>query len=288
MGAQNNPQQIKSAASVALVVASVLLLAKLFVWLISDSTSVLSSSLDSLMDMAASMINFIAIRYALMPADDNHPFGHAKAEALAALLQAVFICGSVFIMLAHVVERFLHPQALTAVPHSMAVMLFATVLTLLLVAYQRHVYRQTGSLAIKADSEHYRSDLLINLAVMMALAGAYINWLWLDPVIALVIVLLLLHSVYKIVRLALAVLLDESLDKEQEQAITQIVMAQRDVKGLHHLKTRHSGRIPFIQLHLELDANQPLFQAHAVSERVACALREYLPQAEIIIHHDPV
>ncbi|MEL7401001.1 MAG: cation diffusion facilitator family transporter, partial [Pseudomonadota bacterium] len=168
MANEANARLVKQAAYASMCVAGVLLLSKLVVWSLSDSTSVLSSMLDSLMDIVASLVNFFAIRYALMPADEDHPFGHSKAEGIAALLQAAFICGSVTMLLLHVADRLLNPQALAAIPESIAVMAFSTLLTTALVLYQRWVHRKTGSLAVKADSAHYASDILTNVAVIGA------------------------------------------------------------------------------------------------------------------------
>ena len=288
MANEANARLVKQAAYASMCVAAVLLLSKLVVWSLSDSTSVLSSMLDSLMDIVASLVNFFAIRYALMPADEDHPFGHSKAEGIAALLQAAFICGSVTMLLLHVADRLLNPQALAAIPESIAVMAFSTLLTTALVVYQRWVHRKTGSLAVKADSAHYASDILTNVAVIGALIGVSLNILWLDPVIALLIALVLLKSVYDIVMLALDVLMDKALDPEQEDSIAALIEKQSGVAGFHDLKTRQSGSVQFIQLHLELDGNQPLYQAHATGDRVEQAIRQQFPQAEVLIHHDPV
>lgn len=285
---RSHDQLIKTAAFASMAVATLLLLVKLGIWWLSGSTSVLSSMLDSLMDIVASVINFFAIRYALMPADDDHPFGHSKAEGIAALIQAAFIAGSVTILLLHVSERLLNPQPLQALPESLAVMLFSTLLTLVLVGYQRWVVKQTGSLAVKADSEHYASDILINLAVVVALLGAYLGVDWLDPCIALLIALILLRSVYSIAKLALGVLMDEALADDQEREIKEIILSQPGVKGVHDLKTRQAGSVQFIQFHLELDGQQPLLQAHQAGEKVNLAIQQCFPRAEILIHQDPV
>lgn len=286
--ARSHDHLIKAAAYASMAVATLLLLVKLAIWWLSGSASVLSSMLDSMMDIVASVINFFAIRYALMPADDDHPFGHSKAEGIAALMQAAFITGSVTVLLLHVSERLLNPQPLQALPESLAVMLFSTLLTVALVGYQRWVVKQTGSLAVKADSEHYASDILMNLAVVVALIGAYIGVDWLDPLIALLIALILLRSVYSIARLALGVLMDQALAEDEEQTIKDVILAQPGVKGFHDLKTRQSGSVQFIQFHLELDGQQPLLRAHETGEQVNIAIQKSFPRAEILIHQDPV
>jgi len=283
-----NGHLIKRAAMASMLTATVLLLAKAAAWTASDSASVLSSLLDSMMDIAASVINFFAIRYALMPADDDHPFGHTKAEGLAALMQSAFILGSAVMLLLHVVERLVKPQALTAIPESIGVMIFSTVATVALVAYQRWVARKTGSLAVKADSAHYVGDILTSAAVVVALVAAYWQVYWLDPVIALLIAAVLLYSVVGIIREALAVLMDKALEPEDEADLIRIIEDSQGVRGYHDLRTRQSGVVQFIQFHLELDGGQTLRSAHDIGDALEKRIRLRFPKAEVIVHHDPV
>ena len=223
MTAANHAVLIKRAATASIFTAVTLLLAKVFAWSVSDSASVLSSLLDSLMDIAASLVNYFAVRYALMPADDDHPFGHTKAEGLAALVQSAFILGSATFLLLHVLDRLVRPRELVALEESIAVMIFSVFATMALVAYQRWVYRQTQSLAIKADSAHYYGDILTSAAVVVALLAAQWDIYWLDPVVALGIAAVLLYSVYGIVTDALEVLMDKAMPEEDEEELKGII-----------------------------------------------------------------
>lgn len=279
---------IQRAAMASIAVAVTLLIAKLLAWLVSDSTSVLSSLLDSLMDIAASVVNFFAVRYALMPADTDHPFGHSKAEGLAALIQSAFILGSAAALLIHVTDRLFNPQPLNALGESIGVMVFSALMTAALVMYQRYVFRKTGSLAIRADSAHYYGDILTSLAVVVALVASWAGFYWMDPVIALLIALVLLYSVYEIVTAALAVLMDQSLSVEDEGELKSIMLAVPGVEGFHGLKTRQAGTVQFIQVDLELDGRLSLRQAHDIGLVVERAFLQRFPQAEVLIHHDPV
>lgn len=288
MTSVSNAVLIKRAATASIVTATLLMVSKVFAWSISDSASVLSSLLDSLMDIAASTVNFFAVRYALMPADDDHPFGHTKAEGLAALIQSAFILGSAAVLLLHVVDRLLHPKALTSLEESVAVMLFSALATSALVLYQRWVYRKTHSLAIKADSAHYYGDILTSVAVVVALVASYFEYYWLDPVVALGIAGVLLYSVYGIVMDALQVLMDKAMSEEEERELQTLIRSCEGVRGVHDLKTRQAGAMQFIQMHLELDANQSLKSAHAIGDAVEKTVLDRFPRAEIIIHHDPV
>lgn len=288
MTSVSNAVLIKRAATASIVTATLLMVSKVFAWSISDSASVLSSLLDSLMDIAASAVNFFAVRYALMPADDDHPFGHTKAEGLAALIQSAFILGSAAVLLLHVIDRLLHPKALTSLEESVAVMLFSALATSALVLYQRWVYRKTHSLAIKADSAHYYGDILTSVAVVVALVASYFEYYWLDPVVALGIAGVLLYSVYGIVMDALQVLMDKAMSEEEERELQTLIRSCEGVRGVHDLKTRQAGAMQFIQMHLELDANQSLKSAHAIGDAVEKTVLDRFPRAEIIIHHDPV
>lgn len=284
----NHAVLIKRAATASVVTAVTLLLAKIFAWTVSDSTSVLSSLLDSSMDIIASGINLFAVRYALMPADEDHPFGHTKAEGIAALLQSAFILGSTALLLLQVLERFLNPRPIHAITESVSVMTFSVVLTIILVLYQRYVARKTNSLAIKADAAHYYGDILAGIAVVIALLTSHLGWYWMDPVVALMIALILLYSVVGIVREALAMLMDQALDPEDEKRLYDLIINCENVKGVHDILTRQSGKTQFIQLHLELDGQQSLYAAHAVTLKVEQEIKAEFPDAQLIIHQDPV
>jgi ferrous-iron efflux pump FieF len=267
--------------------ACVLIAVKTFAYLNTGAVSLLASLLDSLMDAGASLINLIAVRYALTPADRNHRFGHGKAESLAALFQAGFILASSAFLIHEAAHRLLAPVPLTKVNSGVMVMLFAMTVTAVLVAFQRHVVRRTGSMAIHADSVHYRADLLSNAATLAALVIAGQGIPQADPVFALLIAVYLLVSTREILRQALNELLDRELPKAQQQAITEIALAHPAVRGMHDLRTRRSGRTPIIQLHLEMDADISLNEAHRISEEVETAISKSFSGADIVIHQDP-
>ena len=195
-----NAHLIRRAAMASIATALILLVAKTFAWAASDSASILSSLLDSLMDITASVVNFFAIRYALTPADDDHPFGHTKAEGLAALLQSGFILGSAGMLLLHVSERLINPRPIDDVGLGIGVMAFSTIATITLVMYQRWVAARTSSLAIKADSAHYLGDILTSAAVVLALIASKMEVYWLDPLVAVLIAVVLIWSAVGILR----------------------------------------------------------------------------------------
>jgi len=169
-----------------------------------------------------------------------------------------------------------------------AVTVFAIVVTLALVAYQRHVVAETRSLAIEADSIHYRGDLLMNLSVIAALVlSGYLGFHWADPVFALVIAGLIGWSAAQIVMNAFNQLMDRELSDEDRERIKTIALEHPEVVNLHDLRTRTSGAHSFIQFHLELDRDITLMAAHRISDEVEMKVMQAFPGAEVIIHQDP-
>lgn len=280
---------LKKQATIASVTVAVLLIAaKVAAWLLTDSVAVLSSLVDSFLDAAASIITLFAVRFAVEPADREHRFGHGKAEALAGLGQAAFICGSGALLLIEAVRRLFDPRPVRDEWIGIAVMVFSIVLTLALVAFQRHVVRKTGSVAIEGDSLHYAGDLALNGSVIIALGAHYLwGWQWLDPAFAVLIVLWLLWNARKVGRNSLDMLLDRELPEEERTKIKQIALSHPEARALHFLRSRRSGADTFIQFHLELDPDMTLMRAHDIADEVELAILEAFPNAEIIIHQDP-
>lgn len=279
---------MRLATYASVTVAVVLVVAKLVAWGMSGSVSLLATLIDSSLDGLASLINLFAVRHALSPADREHRFGHGKAEALAGLGQAAFITGSAGFLLLESTRRIVDPLPVQAHGVGMAVMAFSILATLLLLAFQRHVIRRTDSTAIKADALHYRTDLLVNASVMLALWLSGWGWPGFDALFAIGIALYILYSAWEIVMQALDHLMDRELPDMERENIARIARGHPLVRGLHDLRSRRSGTAAFIQLHLELDDDLRLVEAHRISDEVEMDIQRNYPNAEIIIHIDPV
>lgn len=279
---------MRLATYASVTVATVLIFAKAMAWQVSGSVSLLATLVDSLLDALASLVNLVAVRHALSPADREHRFGHGKAEALAGLGQALLITGSSVYLLAESARRLANPAPVEAVAVGMAVMLLAIVLTLALLAFQRHVIRATNSTAIKADALHYRTDLLVNGSVLLALALSGWGWAGFDALFAMAIAVYIFASALAIIREAWDHLMDRELPDEARAAIAAIARSHPEVHGIHDLRTRQSGTATFIQMHLELDDELDLVRAHAISEEVERNVLADYPGAEVIIHLDPL
>lgn len=285
----DNATLMRLASYASVLTAFVLIAAKLIAWYLSDSISILASLIDSSLDLLASLVNLLAIRHALQPADKEHRFGHGKAEPLAAVGQSMFIAGSAIMLLFQASGRLVNPQPLTSgIELGVAVMLFSMLATIGLLLLQRFVIKKTKSSAIRADSLHYQSDLLVNFSVIIALLLTQFGLIWFDPLMAVFIAVYVLFSAWKILRDAIDLLMDHEITDAERQQIMQLVLNHPQVKGMHDLRTRRSGVTVFVQLHLELDPEMSLQQAHEVSDKVSQDIRALFDDVEIIIHQDPL
>lgn len=288
--AKNTPEAVRLmrlATYASTGVACTLIAAKLVAWLMTDSVSLFATLIDSCLDALASVINLLAVRHALEPADKAHRFGHGKAESLAGLGQSTFICGSALFLVLEGISRIWHPQPVASANVGIAVMVFSIIATLGLVVFQKKVIRKSGSTAIKADHLHYKTDLMINVSVIAALLLAVHGWNGFDPLFALAIAAYIFYSAWEIMREALDHLMDRELPVEDRHRVKDIVQRHPETRGMHDLRTRKSGAKQFIQLHLEMDDNLTLLQAHRISDEVEDEIMAAFPDAEVIIHEDP-
>ncbi|MGC7841622.1 cation diffusion facilitator family transporter [Pseudomonas wayambapalatensis] len=279
---------LRLATRASLTVAGILVLAKAVAWWLSGSVSLLAGLTDSALDAVASFLNLLAVHYALRPADDDHRFGHGKAEALAGMAQALFIAVSAVLIGFQAVERLQTPQPLGDTGAGTVVMLLSLVLTVALLAFQRKVIRITGSTAVRADSLHYRSDLLLNGSILLALLLAGFGWPQLDALFGLGIALYILWSALQIARESTSILMDQELPADIGARMQELALAIPGVKGVHDLRTRVSGSHWFVQLHLELPGALPLHDAHALCVKASEAIRQRYPRADVMVHADPV
>lgn len=278
---------LRIASTASVLTAMVLIVVKLVAWVMTESVSIMASLIDSLLDAAASMVNFFAIRYALLPPDDEHRFGHGKAEAVAGLMQSAFISGSAIFLLLQAADRLLHPRELQSTQVGVAVMIFSIIATLGLVIFQKYVVKKTGSTAIHADSLHYVGDLLGNATVIIALVLSQYGWNAADPVMAIAVGLYILYSAWEIGKESFEHLMDRELPDDEKDSILEIAMEPVEVIGVHELKTRRSGHRYIIQLHLEMLSDLSLRQAHDAADKVERRLRKAFPGADVITHQDP-
>ena len=281
-------QLTRRAAIASVSVALFLVGLKVWASIATGSVAMLGSLADTALDLIASLVTFFGVRWAAMPADAEHRFGHGKAEALAALIQVILITISALGIAWRSIDRLGSGARTEGLELGVGVSLIAMAATFALLAYQRYVIRRTASVAIHTDHVHYQSDLLLNVAVIAALVlDQLLGWRLADPVFGFVIAGWLLYNAWA----AGSQSIDQLMDREwPEHERTAFLAATRDypeLAGLHDLRTRHSGSHRFVQFHVWVPADWTVRQAHDRLEAVEEQLCERFPATEIIIHLDP-
>ena len=278
----------RSAAIASITVAVILVALKSWASWRTGSTAMLGSLADSALDLIASLATLTGVWIASMPADEDHRFGHGKAEALAVIFQVMLIALSAFGIAARAIMQLAGQQVTAAADEGIAVSLIAIVLTFALLAWQRHVMNRTRSLAIQTDHLHYKSDLLLNLAVIAALVlDQYAGLGMADPLFGLAIAIWLAIGAWRGASDAVDDLMDREWPEEKRSAFVEVAARHPELSNLHDLRTRTSGNRDFVQFHVDLPPTMTIARSHAIIERVEEDLREQFPGTEILIHIDP-
>jgi len=279
---------MRRATYASVAVACILIVAKLVAWMHTESVALLATLVDSVLDGVASLVNMLAVRHALTPADDEHRFGHGKAEALAGLGQGALVAGSALFLFIEAIQHLITPQPIERSYAGIAVMVFSILMTIGLVVYQRQVVLRTASLAVSADRLHYVGDVATNATVLLALSLASLpGFLWVDAAGALIVAAVIVKSAIDIVRGAFDNLMDREMDAADRNRIVEVVRRHPGTRALHDLRTRRAGLQIFIQFHLELDPEISLREAHHITDEIETELRRMFPGAGVLIHQDP-
>jgi cation diffusion facilitator family transporter len=269
-------------------VAALLVAVKAIAWMASGSVALLASLADSALDLVASTITFFAVRYAAVPPDDDHRFGHGKAEAFASLLQAGLVFASAALIGQEAIRSLLNPEPIAAEGWALAVMIFSIVMTFALITAQTWVLKRTRSVAVSGDRAHYASDLFSNLAALAGIAAS--TWLGiqgLDGAAALLIAGLLLWGAISVFREAAVQLMDQELPAADRARIVELVTQDPRLSDVHQLRTRASGPYVHMQMHVDLEPLLTLADAHQVIVEAERRLLAAFPMADILIHPDP-
>lgn len=278
---------MRRVTAVSVAVASLLVLLKAGAWSATNTISLLSSLADSLFDVLASLMNFWALRYALKPADDEHRFGHNSIEDIAGLAQFAFICGSMLFIVVQSLQRLYEPAPITHLNAGLAVTAVSLLFTIGLVVYQRSVYKQTGSLIIKADSMHYVSDILMNISILASLlAMKWLSWGWIDSALAIAIAIYVIKEAWEIGERSFNNLMDREMPDTNKAEILDIIAQHPQVLGYSRLRTRSSGMRQFIEMNIDLDGTLSLEQAHAITDALEQHLMRQFPMAEVMLHQE--
>lgn len=271
----------------SVVVAVTLVVLKLGVWWFSQSVALLASALDSGLDLIASSTTFFAVRYAAAPPDREHRFGHGKAEAFASLMQAGLVFASAALIAQQAFVRLIRPTAIERESWAVGVMLISIVLTGALIFAQTRHLEKASSVAVSADRIHYAADLASNVIALLAIAAAWAGLGWVDPVGGLFVAAILLWGAVRVFRKSSSQLMDRELPDEDRRKIVELMTRDKTINHVHQLRTRASGPVIHIQMHVDLDPDMSLDEAHKVVVAAERRVLEAFPEADILIHADP-
>ena len=278
----------RAATQLAVLAALCLAGLKLAAWLITGSAAVLGSLADSGLDLFASLVAAGAVRYAALPPDENHRFGHHKAEALTALGQVALLAASATLVAWESIERLLQPRAIEQPAFAIGALALSLLVTLGLVGFQTLAIKRSGSLIIEGDRAHYTSDLIANSGALVAvIIGAYFAFPQADALAGLIAAVFLAVAGWQVAKQAIPQLMDEELPEADRSIIQAILDADPEVRGYHALRTRRAGGSRFIQVDIQIDPDLSFRSAHAISDRIELAIERSFPDADVIVHADP-
>lgn len=284
----NQASLARSAAFASIATALLLVALKLWASWRTGSTAMLGSLADTALDLVASVATLVGVWIAAQPADENHRFGHGKAEALAAIFQVMLITLSAGGIALRAVTRLVDGGETAAAGSGIAVSAIAILATFALLAWQRHVIARTGSVAIKTDHLHYQSDLLLNLAVIAALVlDQYLGFGAADPLMGLAIAAWLVWGAWRAGGEAIDHLMDHEWPEEKRAAFLEVLARHPDIRGVHDLRTRTSGADDFVQFHMAVEPHLSIVEVHRLMDEVEARIAREFPGVEVLIHPDP-
>lgn len=278
----------RAATQLAVVAALCLAGLTLAAWLVTGSAAVLGSLADSGLDLFGSLVAAGAVRYAALPPDENHRFGHHKAEALTALGQVALLAASATLVAWESMERLLQPRAIEQPAFAIGALALSLLVTLGLVGFQTLAIKRSGSLIITGDRAHYTGDLIANSGALAAvIIGVYLSFPQADALAGLMAAVFLAVAGWQVAKQAIPQLMDEELPEADRSIIQAILDADPEVRGYHALRTRRAGGSRFIQVDIQIDPDLSFRSAHAISDRIELAIERSFPDADVIVHADP-
>ncbi len=280
----------KKATVVSTATATVLVVMKMIVGIMSGSVAVLASAIDSLLDLSVSMFNFFALHNSEKEADDKFNFGRSKIEPLASVIEGTIISLSGLFILYEALIKIIHARETEYLNTSIAVMVVSIIITAALVMYLNHVAKKTDNMVIRADALHYKTDLFTNAAILLALVLiSFTSFGIIDPLLGIAIAFYMIYSAYPIIKEGVLMLLDVALEKEDVDKIKALLESEQRITDYHFLKTRVSGPDIFISVHIVFNVSISLYDAHLVSDDIERQFKELFPTKEVhsIIHLDP-
>jgi len=280
----------KKATVISSGTATVLIIIKLFVGIMSGSVAVLASAIDSVLDLIVSAFNYFAISKAEQPADKKFNYGKGKIEALAAVIEGTVITVSGLFIFYTSIKKAIKSEPLEYLGDSIVVMVVSLGLTIALVLFLNYVAKRTRSMVVKSDALHYKTDVLSNGAILVSLVLIQVTGFeMIDSIMGVIISIYIIHSAYQIIRDGVYILLDASLDEEMVEKMRNFILEEKEISDFHYLKTRKSGNTNFVDVHLVFSPGISLMRAHYAGDRIEEKIKELIPNEEWVInaHLDP-
>jgi cation diffusion facilitator family transporter len=287
--AESRASRIEHIAALSVVVALVVLALKAAAWWVTGSVALFADALESVVNVAAAAAALAAIRFSQLPADANHPYGHAKAEYFSAVLEGALIIVAALMILNEAWGAWNNPRPLDQAPLGLLVSAVATGINAAWAALLFRRGRAARSPALLADARHLLADVVTSGGVLVGVAlVALTGMLWLDPLLAAATALNILWSGSRLMRESVGGLMDEAVPAETLTRIRELVAGNAEgAIEAHDLRTRHSGRFTFVEFHLVVPAAMTVADAHEICDRIEAALKAELGSATITIHVEP-
>jgi cation diffusion facilitator family transporter len=280
----------KNATLVSTSVASLLVIMKMSIGILSGSIAVLASAIDSLLDLIVSLFNYFALHNAEKDPDDNFNYGRSKIEPLAAVVEGVVISLSALFILYEALLKIAHPREMDYMSESIVVMLLSIIITSLLVLFLNSVAKKTGNMVIRADALHYKTDIFSNGSILLALGlVSFTGEELIDPILGVGIGIYMIYSAMPIIKEGILMLLDAALSQEDIKKITDIIESKKETTNYHNLQTRESGSHIFISVHVVFNVSISLYDAHLISDKLELQLKGLFKnkKVHVLIHMDP-
>mgnify|MGYP006410753399 FL=1 len=280
----------RTATIVSSITAFLLLVIKFFVWIVSGSIAVLSSAIDSLLDLFVSLFNYFAIHNSEKKADSKFNYGRGKIEALASLIEWVIITLSWIYIFYEAVMKIINEETVSYLWSSIAIMLISVVLTWGLVYFLEYVAKKTNNLVIKSDALHYKTDLYSNAWILIWLAVIYFTWIYyIDSVIWIIVAIYIIYSAWELIQNWYLLLLDAAIDEDEVEKIIEIIKGQKMVTNFHELKTRQVWDIKHVEVHIVFNPEILLIDAHRIANHIENKIPKIDTNHEwdVLIHLDP-
>ncbi|MBN2816087.1 MAG: cation transporter [Campylobacterales bacterium] len=280
----------KKATIISTTVASVLVIMKMTVGVLSGSIAVLASAIDSLLDLTVSLFNYFALHTAEKNPDEKFHYGRSKIEPLAAVIEGVVISFSALFIFYEALSKIIHPREMGFMNESIGVMIASLIITSGLVLFLNYVAKKTENMVIRADALHYKSDLFSNGAILFALVAIhYTDMPLIDPILGIAIAIYMIYSAVPIVKEGILMLLDAALPTEKIEKIEAILKDEKAIKAFHYLQTRESGSHVFVSVHAVFNVSISLYEAHLIADKAEAKIRALFEnkKTHILIHMDP-